>query len=188
MVNFCGECALYDINGPTKWGNEKYCKKKGKYYPQDRVACEHFLKRIQEKNGFHQTGCYITTIVCNILGYPDNCDLLETLREFREKFLKQHQEYIGLLMEYDQIGPIISQHLENDIDSVIEANQVLNNFLLPTYQLIKLHDYEKAVNTYQQMALFLKLKYYLLRDSIVDHTQIYSSDTLGKGRIRLKES
>lgn len=187
MANYCGECAFYDINGPVKWGNEQYCNKKGKYYPQNRPACENFVKS-NRKEGYQRAGCYITTIIRNILGYSDNCDLLETLREFRENFLKQHQEYIGLLLEYDQIGPVISQHLEDDIDSPIEATQVLNSFLLPTFQSIKMHDYKSAVQIYQQMVLFLKLKYYMIKDSIVDYNQRYSIETLGKGRLRLNES
>ena len=91
-------------------------------------------------------------------------------------------------MEYDQIGPVISQHLEDDIDSPIEATQVLNSFLLPTFQSIKMHDYKSAVQIYQQMVLFLKLKYYMIKDSIVDYNQRYSIETLGKGRLRLNES
>ena len=52
-------------------------------------------------------------IVVNVLGYEDNCELLETLRSFRDNYLKLNKEYIPMLMQYDNIGPIISNNLEN---------------------------------------------------------------------------
>ena len=182
MANFCSECALYDSNGTPKWGDEHYCSKKGKYLKPTTYACSSFVKN-NAKEGYQRAGCYITTIVCNILGYPDDCNLLVTLRDFRENYLKQNSEYLPLLIEYDQIGPIISDNIVNDPDAKITAIENTRNFLIPCVEAIKAGNLDKAIEIYKSLVLLLKLKYALLRTPI-DYTISKPLETLGKGRIR----
>lgn len=182
MANFCSECALYDSNGTPKWGDEHYCSKKGKYLKPTTSACSSFVKN-NAKEGYQRAGCYITTIVCNILGYPDDCNLLVTLRDFRENYLKQNSEYLPLLIEYDQIGPIISDSIVNDPDAKITAIENTRNFLIPCVEAIKAGNLDKAIEIYKSLVLLLKLKYALLRTPI-DYTISKPLETLGKGRIR----
>lgn len=182
MANLCGECALYDSKGTVKWGNEHYCEKEGKYYPPTKQACSSFIKNNQ-KEGYQRAGCYITTIVCNILGYADDCELLNILRDFRENYLKQNSEYLPLLIEYDQIGPIISNAISNDPDAIIAAIETTRNFLIPCVQAIKSQKFAKAIEIYKSMVLLLKIKYNLLGVAI-DYTTPEPIETLGKARIR----
>ena len=182
MANFCSECALYDSNGTPKWGDEHYCSKKGKYLKPTTSACSSFVKN-NAKEGYQRAGCYITTIVCNILGYPDDCNLLVTLRDFRENYLKQNSECLPLLIEYDQIGPIISDNIVNDHDAKITAIENTRNFLIPCVEAIKAGNLDKAIEIYKSLVLLLKLKYVLLRTPI-DYTISEPLETLGKGRIR----
>lgn len=182
MANFCSECALYDSNGTPKWGDEHYCSKKGKYLKPTTSACSSFVKN-NAKEGYQRAGCYITTIVCNILGYPDDCNLLVTLRDFRENYLKQNSECLPLLIEYDQIGPIISDNIVNDPDAKITAIENTRNFLIPCVEAIKAGNLDKAIEIYKSLVLLLKLKYALLRTPI-DYTISEPLETLGKGRIR----
>ena len=182
MANFCSECALYDSNGTPKWGDEHYCSKKGKYLKPTTSACSSFVKN-NAKEGYQRAGCYITTIVCNILGYPNDCNLLVTLRDFRENYLKQNSEYLPLLIEYDQIGPIISDSIVNDPDAKITAIENTRNFLIPCVEAIKAGNLDKAIEIYKSLVLLLKLKYALLRTPI-DYTISEPLETLGKGRIR----
>ncbi len=182
MANFCSECALYDSNGTPKWGDEHYCSKKGKYLKPTTSACSSFVKN-NAKEGYQRAGCYITTIVCNILGYPDDCNLLVTLRDFRENYLKQNSECLPLLIEYDQIGPIISDNIVNDPDAKITAIENTRNFLIPCVEAIKAGNLDKAIEIYKSLVLLLKLKYALLRTPI-DYTISEPLEILGKGRIR----
>lgn len=182
MANYCAECALYDLNGTPKWGDEHYCSKKGKYLKPTTTACSSFEKN-NIKEGYQRAGCYITTIVCNILGYPDDCELLVVLRNFRENYLKQNSEHLPLLIEYDQIGPIISNNIMNDPDAKISAIENTRNFLIPCVQAIKNGNYTEAIEIYKSMVLLLKLKYGLLRTP-VDYTIEEPMEALGKGRIR----
>ena len=49
-----------------------YCTElKTFYYPNDKI-CVHF----QNKETYTPGGCYITTMVCDMLGYDDKCHIL----------------------------------------------------------------------------------------------------------------
>lgn len=186
MTNLCGECTFYDIKGSTRWGNEHYCEKEGKFYPPTRSACRNFIKR-ENKDGYQRAGadCYITTIVCTIMGYQDNCELLQTLRNFREKYLKLDKSFWPILQEYDQVGPIISKKILDDNDSKIAAMEILRNFLIPCVKQIKENNFEQAIEIYKKMVLLLKLKYGLLGISINLEASTPIED-LGKGRTRIQ--
>ena len=183
MADFCAECLLLDLND-QKWGNEYFCPKKGKYVDPKNYACSNFVKR-KQNTGYQRSGCYITTIICNILRQSDNCDLLETLRNFRDQYLKQNAEYLILLDEYDQIGPIISNELFEDENNVQIAKELAKIFLIPCYYAIKQKDYDNAITIYKNMVTALKVRYNLL-DCQINYNRLTSFEELGKGRIRIK--
>lgn len=161
------------------------------YYKLDKTACRNFKEKSNSKYtaaGFEyeNAGCYITTIVCNILSYEDDCELLTTLRGFREKFLKLEPEYIALLQEYDQVGPVISQKLMERSDRTIIAQFVFKNFLQPCSEQIKIHNYLKAIELYINMINYLKYK---LNATIeINYDAEYDIETLGKGRVKTVEA
>ena len=65
----CGGCVYYDFQGDYKKG---YCSwYRSYYYPGDN--CSH------QKPVNATSGCYITTIVCDVLGLDDDCSLLISL-------------------------------------------------------------------------------------------------------------
>jgi hypothetical protein len=174
----CGDCLLMDLKD-RKYDNEYYCWDKGRYYPTNRSACYDFVG-----TPAHSSSCYITTIVCDILGYSDDCQMLKTLRDFRENILKPDENMHPLLQEYDQIGPIISNNLATDQDRKLAALELLS-FLNPCCEAIMNKEYNKAIEIYKSMVLFLKLKYNLLREK-VDYSIKAPIEELGKGRTRTK--
>ena len=181
-MNYCGECAKLDKNQKEYWGDRYYCVEKCKYRETNEKACNNFIKK--PEGGYTPCGCFITTIVCNKLGYEDNCDLLNTLRFLRENYLKKTETGRKILQEYDIIGPVISHELE--IVPVIESSLLLQKFLLPCYYLIKQNDFEQAVLIYTNMVNELKEKYAnSLLDAHLDYGLVSKEDELGKGRIRL---
>lgn len=97
------------------------------------------------------TGCFITTITCDILGFSDNHPILNNLREYRNNILQRDPKYNNILKEYDTIGPMIANALFQDNDRKEMALSVLNNCLLPVDSLIKQKKYELAANLYQKM-------------------------------------
>lgn len=175
----CGSCGRFQDkskNIPYDTSNPDYIKGfcshyHAYYYPTEEV-CNHYIKR-----GGGSGGCYITTMVCNILGYPDNCDVLNTLREFRNTVLQKDKRYGSLLYQYDSVGPMIAgKILDSNIDNrkcgYYPINSIMaeylqsydktfirgiyDSFLLPIVGFIKNGYHDKAVSQYIKMTKFLQ--------------------------------
>ena len=140
--NQCGSCVYFESNGDSKG----YCSYiRSYYYPGDKT-CVHYSKG--------NSGCYITTIVCDILELPDDCGLLETLRNFRSNVLQKEPKYKKVLYEYDVVGPQIAKCLMEDYiekEDKEMANGLLNCFILPTVDRIKEGRNTEAVKIYTQL-------------------------------------
>jgi len=79
----CGNCEDFkdkdNDNKPfdTKWAKYErgHCVRYGCYYWADDTCSK-------QRDIGYTSNCYITTVVCDILGYSDNCGILESLRSF----------------------------------------------------------------------------------------------------------
>ena len=147
------------------------------YYPDD--SCSHY-----KKQGSSSSLCYLTTIICNRLGYADSDENLEVMRDFRNKYLQKNQEYDSLLYEYDVVGPKISEHLMTEDLSIIQ--KLFLSFIKPITLLIKQGNYQNAIERYQQMTLSLK-DYYGITDTL-DICSDYDFSKGGHGYIKKKSS
>lgn len=176
----CGSCGmfedaktdqLYDTSNPDYI--KGFCRYYRSYYYPTENACSHYIKR----GGGSSSDCYITTIVCNSLGYPDDCEVLTTLRDFRNNVLQKNKKYSSLLFQYDTLGPMIASKIEdNNVDNrkkgyyppksiMAEYLQscdktfirgIYDSFLLPIVGFIKNGFYDKAVSQYIKMTRFLQ--------------------------------
>lgn len=179
MADYCGNCAHYDLNQKEYWGDRFYCTEKCKYKESNEKACYSFVKRPEK--GYQPAGCFITTAVCEVLGYSDDCELLVTLRSFRENYLKKTKEGRMILQEYDQVGPIISDYIRQEptINSII----LTTKYIIPCVDLIKKQNYAKAIAIYINMVQTLK-EQYNLTEFRVDYLLSTPNDILGKARLR----
>lgn len=160
-INQCGSCYwLRDMNNDNIMfcgsSNEKgHCiYLKNCYYPDDQI-CSHYQNKESYVPG---GGCYITTIICDILGYDDKCNILETLRSFRKDVMQKSPEYKELLYEYDTAGQQISQAIKEDTDLEL-INGMLDFYIIPTVNLIKEKNYSEAVLKYKNMTRSLENYY-----------------------------
>lgn len=161
----------------------KYCRN----YDYD--ACP-----IYRKQNSSSSTCYLTTIVCNILGKEDNDPVLNTMRSFRNNVMQKQEEYTDKLIDYDNIGPILSFKLFADKDNNKAISEFLyERILTPITKDIDNEDYDKAVEKYEVMTLslinFYKLKHWYndSRDENYGITK-FNKETLGHGvRIRKGE-
>ncbi len=108
------------------------------------------------------SGCFITTVVCEILHKKDNCELLSNLRNFRDNVLQKDEKYYEYLQDYDNIGPIIADKLRRDKDRENVAKVIYNNGLLPINESLNNNEYDKACEKYYVMTLLL-INYYGLK-------------------------
>jgi len=173
----CGGCIDYDFQGDNVKG---YCSwYRSYYYPGD--SCSHQRPREQS------SGCYITTIVCEKLGYSDDCGVLNSLRGFRDNVMQKNCKYCKTLFEYDVIGPKIAGMIQNDKDTDQELWISFYNFyLLQTAMLVNENKYEEAISRYTEMVNSLK-DYYGIKEEILEVAYDYDMINGGHGKMKIRE-
>lgn len=170
-----------------------YCAKNEKYVNSDTYYkyCRNYdyndcpIYKQQDSSG-----CYLTTIVCDILRKSDDCIVLNTMRKFRDQELQNNPEYIDLLKKYDMVGPIIAKNIQNDKNNVILSNYLYSSVLEPVCKHIENKEIEKAITLYEVMTLSL-VNYYGLKkfyNGIDLSDERYYTTSLGHGKVRRKES
>lgn len=171
MAHYCGECTYLDLETGDIYG-KFYCEKKYERHLATDIECGRFCRAYSRDNSSIQnaynyskdktsSGCYLTTMMCNILDMPDNNMYLQTIRDFRNNYLQKNEEYKDLLVEYDIIGPKIAEALNNDPLKKVIAKKYFNFYINPITNLIKTNLYTAAINIYKQMTNSLKDLYSL---------------------------
>lgn len=145
-----------------------YCKRYKTYYDKTET-CKYQKRKVRAEDG---TPCYITTIVCNILGLDDHCVVLDELRNLRNNVMQKDSKYKEMLYEYDTVGPQIANCLREDNDNKEIATYFYNAFIEPTARLTVSRKYEEAVSKYYAMTEKLR-DYYGL---VIDNTDIDNYD------------
>lgn len=155
----CLDCSYLDLHD-TKWG-DAWCKYYRRYVDPGSRSCDHLVK----KNG-GSGGCYLTTCMCNILGYDDHCITLDSLRSFRDNYMKNNPECIPLLEDYDVVGPLVCDKMLEDENKTRTAHIMLCEYITPAINSINDNDYETTIEIYKKMTLDL-MDHYEIDDSIL---------------------
>ena len=169
MDKICGSCTYLDLSDGNCYG-KYYCNKKwdrhlatdtacGSYtkaYSRDRGTIENAIDFSKVKNN---SGCYITTMLCDILKLSDSNYYLNTLRNFRDNYLAKDNQYKELLVEYDIVGPQICHYLLVDRQNKLIAAKMFFNYIKPVVSLINDKMYIDAINRYKMMIEALKCLY-----------------------------
>lgn len=172
-------CTYYEFKGGFI-GGDYWCRKKdcrvddGTYYRYCRGYNYDECPIYQHQES---SGCFITTVACQILGEEDNSSVLNDFRKFRENILQKNTKYYDILKEYDVIGPKIANALFHDKDREEMAKGLYQNAILPVHRFILEENYDKAVETYYVMTLMLVNYYGFKREynEIKDQDYGYSS-------------
>ncbi len=176
----CGKCVEFQFFGENKKG---YCNWYHTYYfPTD--TCTH-QKNMYEKN---PSGCFLTTMICNVLGYDDDCFVLNKLRNFRDNVMQKDEKYKDLLLEYDLVGPRIAEYIKADNKNTTLWDNIYNLYIVPTTNYIMEKNYSEAVNKYRQMYDLLK-EYYCVEDISYDEIKKdYDQSRAGHGKVMIKKN
>lgn len=103
-------------------------------------------------------GCFLTTACVEYAGLQDDCRYLQTMRKFRDDYIKVIPGGDELLNEYQKLAPKIVEHINNSQ----ESNEVLDDLLASinkTVELIELGNNEEALNLCLRKFQSLKVKY-----------------------------
>lgn len=162
----CAECTYLDLNSGDCYG-KFYCERKYERHFASDPECGRFCRAysrdygtiqnaLEYSNSHTSSGCYITTMLCNILMISDDYLHLNEMRNFRNKTLQKDDKYKELLVEYDIIGPKIAEFLSKDPLKEKLAIQLFFKYIVPIIKAIKSQNNDEAVNLYVAMTNFLK--------------------------------
>lgn len=173
------QCEFLDYSGGILWGGYR-CRRTDKPVDKNTINtyCDNSLKY---KDCPAYDGCYLTTAMCNILGYEDDCLILNTLRNFRDNYMKNTKECLPLLEDYDTVGPIIADKLTNDKNKVFNAKSMLYFYIYPALVSIKKENYDEAIELYKDMTISLMHTYN------IDRSLLASKKTTGSNITRKRE-
>jgi len=195
LEQYCAACTYL---GERADSNGKYwCERKGENHyatdPRCYSFCEAYSRSTSARENMYDnskshssSGCYITTIMCHILGMPDDNYYLETLRNFRDNVLKKDAKHFPLLIQYDKIGPMIASCLENDESNKEIANVLFTNYIQKTVTAIEEGKINSAINIYVAMTQSLVEKYQPDADILCVDTDNIDMELLGHARTRKK--
>lgn len=151
----CNDCKYYDLEKTNNegWG---YCTERLTYYPKSDRRCNLF----ENKPDYVPSGCFLTTTICDMLGFDDDCYGLNVMRNFRDNVLVNDSRYYPLLAEYEIVGPVISENMKNDEHGVEVAEYYFENYIYDiVMNLSTKKDYNEAVEKYVEMVTDFKKMY-----------------------------
>ncbi len=177
-VDQCGSCLNFEFEGDNRKG---YCTWYRQYFWPTDSCSPHY----QSREG--SSSCYITTIICSILGLEDNCNVLNQLRKFRNNVMQRQPEYAPMLYEYDTVGPQIAKFMMEDYEKDGNkdfANLLFQQFIQPTATFIEEGKEQEAVSLYQSMTKGLETYYHIVKPEKMEEK--YDSSKGGHGKVYQK--
>lgn len=96
-------------------------------------------------------GCFLTTASCEAMGLSDDCWVLETAREFRDKFMSETPERAAEIQSYYEDAPKIVESVNAKSDAKKIWKRLFWQFIIPFVQLVRVGKLEEAHAKYQLM-------------------------------------
>ena len=189
-------CTYYEFKSSGWFGGDYWCRKKdcrvddNTYYKYCR---DYNYDECPIYNHTESSGCFLTTMACQILGKDDKNPVLNNLRTFRNEVLQKDKQYYEVLRDYDIIGPMIVDAINNDKDKYLIAETIYNNVILPVNEAINKKNYERAIKHYQYMTIYLIVyyglnnEYNLIKNENYDY-QDFNPNLAGHGLKRVKNT
>lgn len=104
-------------------------------------------------------GCYLTSACVEAKGMADDCKQLQTLRNFRDLYLRATVGGEKEIAEYYLIAPQIVEKIKSHNDNNAIFKRIYEELIEPCVSFIEQGNYEKAHELYKKYTLLLKQKF-----------------------------
>jgi hypothetical protein len=98
-------------------------------------------------------GCFITTAVCEAHGLPDDHELLNEFRRFRDNYMASDATSRSMVELYYRISPLIVAELARRPDKERIYRHLLARYLTPAFDNIRRGRYRLALRLYVNMLI-----------------------------------
>lgn len=95
-------------------------------------------------------GCFLTTAAVEHMGHTDDGQLLNTLRDFRDTYMRKNKEASKDVAWYYENAPKIVKALDEHPDAKKIYRKMYNRFIMPSYLAIKMGKDEVAYGLYKR--------------------------------------
>lgn len=102
-------------------------------------------------SGFKRKPCYITTAVCDSMGYDDDCRELTVLREFRDGYMSVTVDGPAMIREYYETAPAIVEGINTRTDSACIYREIYKQYIAPCVSMIEAGELEQCLEHYKKM-------------------------------------
>ena len=105
------------------------------------------------------SGCFLTSACTAARGLSDDCHELNTLRSFRDNWLKQQPGGIELIARYYEIAPKVVAAIDAKPDRLEIYDRIYREMVVPCVELIGQNEYQEVLGLYKSYTLKLEEKY-----------------------------
>lgn len=157
-------CSYYENKGAGSFfgGFDPYCHLKREYVNSDvydKYCKGYYYDECPIYRNDSSGGCYLTSACVGFKGLPDDCYELETLRHYRDSWLKESEDGLKVIAEYYAIAPKIVKNIDKleDRDRIYE--RIYEDMVIPCVKFIEEERYQETLELYRDMTLKLKEAY-----------------------------
>lgn len=155
-------CPFYKFES-SFFGGDYYCIKQEKTVDSDTYYkyCRNYDYRDCPiyKHLSSSGGCYLTSACTAARGLPDDCYELQTLRYFRDKWLKKQPDGVLLIARYYEIAPKIVAAIDAREDRLDLYERIYQELVFLCVNMIEETKYQDALELYRAFTLQLEKEY-----------------------------
>ena len=134
-------------------------KKWKEHFPKMNISAAPFE---DIESGFHRKWCYITTAACQYRGMEDDCEELNLLRAYRDTYMMSAPQGAQMIHDYYDVAPSIIKHINRRSDCRVIYDDLWERFIDPCITDIREGQLQECLETYTEMVLEMKDKYFHL--------------------------
>ena len=152
----CGSCIYMNTNDYTGHKDHCYCTYRKQYYNLTESKCRYY--KYDPNKDYYDLNhrWHIVSVVFNKLQLKDSYECIALLHNFRTNFLEKDSRYDSFLEEYDKLGPIIAKCIDEDEDSQIICQRIVQSCLSFMLDFIRNGKNQEALYKYLEMFDTLK--------------------------------
>lgn len=104
-------------------------------------------------------GCFLTSACTEARGLPDDCEELQTLRGFRDSYLRAQPKGAEEILEYYRVAPRIVEEINKRPDKLEVYDRIYRELVTPCVEWIKDGALDRAHNAYREYTTSLQLEH-----------------------------
>lgn len=106
------------------------------------------------------SSCFLTTATCRVMGYEDDCEVLQSFRHFRDHILLEQPDGENLVGEYYHIAPKILDKIDASENPQAVYQWMWDDYIKQGYELLLAGNHQEAKDLYIKLVTTL-MKIYL---------------------------